>query len=538
MNKYNKILLKLALSTFLVTSTVMAAAPVEPFQEQEVMSEERYRALNIETLSQVAQRANGLCAVFEDSAENFEREGAGESGKARDAINDVVKILKGRNVRLRDIADSAGQLGLIAEVVGIRKGLRRDGWGEMVRSWLKESLKDLNNQRAVNLGVCDFEEYYRTYDPYQKITANIYKELLAFYADNIKSAHALVGERINATFDQFLASELLLSGLLPDDKYLSIYFRILKGYVTGKVDQVPYFGLSYLGDLDKNPARKECDDLESQIKGIRPKTAADRLKKSKLEKDLQEALPLVGKFEAEDRPILEKYYRQALETLQGIGDISAEELQVLAALRQKAGPEKAPLETPQAAKKKKPKKKKLKSILPDDEDEEVSEIQRIIPAPASSTISYPELTETEVAETEKAIAEQQEQYAKDRAKKTTPPPQRTSPVIPGDAAADANPEEEAGVIHAQKAKLIAEFWEEKKMSWSNYEKFMTSVMGGRMEASGGGGSHYKVKFMHEDSEVSFSTYHPHKFGSNYVGKGQLEGARSFLRETLKVALPQ
>jgi hypothetical protein len=539
----SKTLLKLFLG-FLLTTRVLVAAVQDELPEASTsvgISGEQRRVLDYKIQDDFEKRANSLMAALEDNAESLDQQALGKIGKVRDTIDSTLKTTKEVSKRLKTLSE---KLRILREARWVSQycdvSTKEDQSRVRVTSFLNQLLDFLNKRRLsdYDLRVCDFEEYYEQYDTYQKVLTEIHREEALFFADCLKSIHELLGDEVNPLFDQFSASKLNPR----EDKYVSIYFRILKGYAAGKVEQVPAFGLCYLSDLDQNPLDRKREALQLEIKGMKKDTAIARLQRGVKEKELQEMPGLIMAFDTEQRPILEKHYWKALENLEIIGDLSGDEVQTLQALRQK-------FSVGEASKKGKKKKKKPKSadhqtvsepsssesplsIAPldksDDDEEALVEVKKAASIDQESAELH-RLAEIEIAQ---VISQQQEQYARDReAKKTSPVIRRQN------AEANAEPEEamREQVIHGQNAKLIAEFREARAIPWSDFEKFMTTIMGGCMESNGG--SHRKFKFTRDDdSEVSLFAYCPHKFGSNDVGSRQLESARKFLREILERVL--
>ncbi len=530
-----------------------------------------YRALCYGINDNIENQARSLRIVLEDTATNMGSMPCSTIGE-QDLLNGVASTIKDMSKTFKGIEKQYAEYRRISEVLETHEELgiftiqgdEKEKYKGNALNLLRTIQSSLVDFLEISNRISDFEENYTQCTPVEKIVVEMYREIFLYHAESIRSIHVLLGDEIDTLFDQFILSNLGS----PNHQYAKLYFRILKGYTTRKTDCMPEFGLCALGGLDKNPFKEQCDALNLRMLTI-PKDARERMKRINEEKMLQRLNLQAQDFEVQQRPILEKHYLQALEILEKMGKLSAEEKLILDSLKQKYPVKKASVKKKRIRKKKKTGTAAVSSPgkLVDQEDDGLVDEDDEIVAPQLKLEMYPEAAQAIEqqlhaedngpkalpikiqieesddegmvrmdSETRQEIAQQEAQYEKDRVKKASPAKKRHPVLMQLEDKGDDDEAEEP-VIHAQNAKLIEAFWHAEIMPWADFKKFMTSkIMSGKMETFNG--SHRKFHFIRTDgSKISFPTYDPHKFGNSNVESGQLKDAREFLRKQLKVAEP-
>ncbi len=509
-----------------------------------VKTDQEYRVLSrIRDNTEIETRS--FRVALEDSLEQLQSISVMD-GKVKAALNrfllrisEYIEKLKERENIFRNEKEGWAKYGKI--LVKIEKEKHAKFVTDRLNIWLETAKIELKHDYGDN---CIQNEQDKIYP---KILSKIYSENDLYYARIIRSYYSVLGGEIDTLFDQFFASNQLG---LPANKYVGLYFRILKAYATERTDSLSEFDRRFFEELDKNPYTKKCEalELETQIKASTP---AGRLQQTLKIREIERTALLAKTFDAEQRPILEKRYLGVLEILGQINQLSEEEKQILGALKQKYPAENTPIK-----KKKKKKKKPVPAATPSSSSnsscsfssgKKEDEIDTaLIPSfsPSNSDESDDEAETTKKvftldddeeiqAETQEAIAQQQAQYAIDRAAKKSSPMKQATNATPG---IEQETISAAQIIHAQNAKLADTFWHAKAMPWDDFVKFMHNI-GGPMEDPKGGGSHRKFNFTMDDSALTLPAYEPHKFGSSKVGSRQLQNAREFLLSR-KIAVPE
>lgn len=479
------------------------------------MPDESYRVLCHGIHDTMEEKIKSFKAVLEDSVTNLKNIGDLDL-KIKENIDLVVSTAR-KNIRsLTQMENALSQLRaariLESHGISVVTGNESQTYRSQVTNYLEQLFELLNTQlrSSYSTRIYDFPKYYEQHDPYQKILVEIDRERQIYFADCIKGIHSLLGRETDTIFDEFLENKHLNLDL-PKCKYIALYFRILNGYVTGLTNQIPYFSLCYLEDLDQNPLEKEREQFNLK-KISRPTTAKERLTNKALDKQIEETNMMTAIFDIEHRPIFEKYYHEALNILEQIK---------VAQIEKQTEPADDGAFT--------------KTNELDDGAAIVTNTQEgnsIPPTMSINASNETEIDDTEKVETgiddneeteiEKMLRTLQQQYAEDRAVKSkkTKKKEKISDIETNVSTTIVAPS------HTQKEKLREEFWTAEIMPWLHFKKFMTEIIGGILKKNGGG-SHYKVKL---SDTVSIPVCRPHKFGSSKVGSGQLNFIRGILRE--------
>lgn len=465
----------------------------------------------------IEDSAQSFKAVLLDEVARLEEQRSSLTGKMFEVVNDNAESKERRIQELTKLIETFTTLrsARIFEEhdIHVFNGDQFASTEKMTESFLSQILNlfDTYRQSSYATRTYDFEEYFSQYEPYQQAMVEINREEHIYLADCVKYMHDLLGDRLDAQIERFITTKVG-----REDKYLCIYFRILRAYANGRITEMPSFSLWALEYLDKNPLQAKCDQLRQAMKTA--SSAATRLKLVQVTKESEEFLAQAN----ERQPILEKYYREALEILERIKDLSEVERRTLETLKQKSIVLKVSAGT---VKKKKNKKKKKPSQKSDDAESAIQEEANLTSREATTSISH-EVDSDEAEELEEMMVMLNEQFARDReAKKDTLLRQVQIPVL------DVLPTQQQ-VLHRRRSLLIEEFWTASTMPWDDFEHFMTNFLGGAMEARGG--SHRKFRFMRDDSEWSLPAFNPHKSGDATVRQNQLKNARAFVAGRLRL----
>lgn len=463
----------------------------------------------------IEDSAQSFRAVLLDEVARLEEQRSSLSGKMFAVVNDNAESKKRRIQELTKLIESLATLRSVRILeehdIHVFNGDQFADTEKRTESFLSQILNlfETYRQSSYATRTYDFEEYFSQYESHQQAMVEINREEHIYFANCIKYMHDLLGDRLDAQIERFIDTQVG-----REDKYPCIYFRILKAYTTGRITEMPNFSLWALEYLDKNPLQAKCDQLKQTMKTA--SSAATRLKLAQVTKESEEFLAQAS----ERQPILERYYREALETLECIKELSEVERQTLKALRQKGMALKV-----SASKVNKKKKKKTSQKL--DATASVSRIQEDDSASKEGGVyvNY-EATSDDAEELGQTMVMLQAQFAKDREAKKDAFHRQVQVPVPTVLLARQQ------VLHRRRSLLIEEFWTASTMSWDDFEHFMTNFLDGEMEARGG--SHRKFRFMRDDSEWSLHAFNPHKSGDATVRQNQLKNARIFVKARLKL----